>query len=133
MNRHRSSISIREPEASISIRKPEATSRGRALGFNKKSVKKNFDTLDAEYEKHQNPPNRIFNVDETGLSTVQRKHPLVVGMKGKKQIGALTAAERGTLVTIVACMEAGGDYVPPMLIFPRKNWSPRLIKGAPPG
>ena len=34
---------------------------------------------------------------------------------------------------IVACLRAGGDYVPPVLIFPRKNWSARLMKGAPPG
>ena len=54
-------------------------------------------------------------------------------MKEKKQTGALKAAERGKLVTIEACMGAGGDYVPPMLIFPRKNCSPTLIKGAPPG
>ena len=84
MNRHRSSFSIR---------KPEATTRGYTPGFNKESVKKNFDTLDTEYEKHQHPPNRIFNVDETGLSIVQSKHRQVAGMKGKKQIGAVTAAE----------------------------------------
>ena len=109
MNRHRSNFSIR---------KPEATSRGYTPGFNNESVKKNFDTLDTEYEKHQYPPNRIFNVVETRLSIVQSKHQQVVGMKGKKQIGAVTAAERGKLVTIVACMGAGGDYMPPMLIFP---------------
>ena len=67
------------------------------------------------------------------LSKVQSKHPWVVGMQGKKQIGALTAAKRGKLVTIVACLGAGGDYVPPVLIFPRKNWCARLMKGAPPG
>ena len=124
MNRHRSSISIR---------KPKATSCGRALGFNKESVKKDFDSLSAEYEKHQYPPYKIFKVDETGLSIVQNKHPQVVGMGGKKHIGAFTAAERRKLVTIVACMGAGGDYVPPMLTFSRKNWSLRLMKEAPPG
>lgn len=54
-------------------------------------------------------------------------------MKGKKQISALTAAERGKLVTIIACMSAGGDFVPPMMIFPRKNWTNLLMKGGPPG
>ena len=96
-------------------------------------MKKNFDQLDAKYEKHQYPPKRIFNVDETGLSVVQSKHLHIVGMKEKKQIGAFTAAERGKLVTIVMCIGAGGNYVPPMLIFPRKTWSPRFMKRAPPG
>ncbi|GBP96436.1 hypothetical protein EVAR_99097_1 [Eumeta japonica] len=83
-------------------------------------------------QKHY-PADRIFNVDETGLTIVQSKIPAVIGKKGKRQIGALTAAERGSLVTLVCCMSAGGSYIPPMLIFPRKNYSDQLMKGAPPG
>ncbi|XP_069671659.1 uncharacterized protein [Periplaneta americana] len=45
----------------------------------------------------------------------------------------MTSAERGSLITIVLCMSAGGTYVPAMFIFPRKNFSPLLMKGAPPG
>lgn len=30
-------------------------------------------------------------------------------------------------------MSAAGNFVPPMMIFPRTNWSERLMKGAPPG
>ncbi|KAJ4425741.1 hypothetical protein ANN_27937 [Periplaneta americana] len=117
MNRHKHQLSIR---------KPEGTSLARAIGFNKESV--------AEYVKHCYLPDRIFNVDETGLKIVQSKLPHVIGLKGKKkQIGALTAAERGSLVTIIACMSAGGNFVPPMMIFPRTNWIDRLMKGAPPG
>lgn len=62
---------------------------------------------------------------------VQSKLPHVVRRKGKKQIGALTAAERGSLVTTILCMSAAGVFVPPMLIFPRKNLTPRLMKGGP--
>lgn len=45
----------------------------------------------------------MFNVDENGLTIVLSKVPQVVGKKGKKQIGALTAAERGR-VTMYYCL-----------------------------
>jgi len=44
----------------LSIRKPEKTSFARKEGFNKASVKKFFDLLDAVFEEHNYPPDRIF-------------------------------------------------------------------------
>ncbi|KAJ8943806.1 hypothetical protein NQ318_020878, partial [Aromia moschata] len=75
----------------------------------------------------------VYNVDESGLSIVQSRCPEVVSLRGKRQVGAITSAERGSLITIVMCMNAAGDFVPPMIIFPRKNASDQLKKGAPPG
>jgi hypothetical protein len=34
----------------------------------------------------------IFNVDETGLTVVQKKQPKILALKGKGHIDALTAA-----------------------------------------
>jgi hypothetical protein len=88
------------------------------------------------YEKdlaaHDNPPSRIFDIDETGLTVVQKK-PEVLAIKGKRQIGALTATERGSLITIVVYMNASGIFVPHLIIFPRKNAKHLLTRGAPPG
>lgn len=89
--------------------------------------------LQAEYDKHPYTGDRVFNVDETGLTVVQSKIPHVVGLKGKRQVGAITSAERGSLVTVICCMSAGGTFVPPMMIFPRKNMTDTLMRGAPPG
>lgn len=75
----------------------------------------------------------IYNVDETGLSVVQSKIPCVIASKGKRQIGALTGAERGSLVTIIPCTSAVGNFVLPLVIFPWKNMNNQLMKGAPPG
>lgn len=89
--------------------------------------------MDQLYEENKFKPNRIFNVDETGLSVVQSKLPQVLSLKGKRQIGAITSAERGSLVTVVTCMSAGGDFIPPLFVFPRKNHNPNLMKNAPVG
>ncbi|GFU43988.1 uncharacterized protein LOC108743582 [Nephila pilipes] len=87
----------------LSIRKPLATSFARTRGFNKE-VDKFFDLVDVVFKKHNYYPNRIFNVDETGLSVAQIKVHRVVGLKGKRQTGSLTSAERGFLVTIISYM-----------------------------
>ena len=44
-------------------------------------------------------PEQIWNVDETGISTVQKPRN-VVAVKGLKQIGSVTSGERGSLVTM---------------------------------
>jgi hypothetical protein len=41
---------------------------------------------------HDYPPKLIFNVDETGLTVVQKIQPKILALKDKRQIGALTAA-----------------------------------------
>lgn len=75
----------------------------------------------------------MYNVDETGITTVQSKIARVITLKGKKQVGAVTAAERGALVTVVTCMNAAGGFVPPLFVFPRKNMKAELLDGAPAG
>ena len=103
------------------------------LGFSKEQVAIFFDLYEKELAAHDYPSSRIFNVDKTGLTVVQKKQPKILALKGKRQIGALTAAERGSLITIVVCMSASGIFVPPLIIFPRTNASHLLTIGAPPG
>jgi hypothetical protein len=76
----------------------------RAKGFSKAAVNGFIDVTEAEFEKHNYYPNRIFNVDENGLSFVYSKIPKIVALKGKRQVGII--AERGFLVTHIACMTA---------------------------
>ncbi|XP_072401561.1 uncharacterized protein [Diabrotica undecimpunctata] len=117
----------------ISVRKLTGTSIHRAKGFNKENVTHFFDILEAAFENHNYSAGRVFNVDETGLSIVQSKVQYVLALRGSKQVGALTSAETGSLVTAVLCMSAGGIFVPPYLIFPEKKNNVLLKKGAPPG
>lgn len=121
----------RYPE--LSFRRPTGTSFARAKGFNKESVNHFFDLYEKLMDNYKFPPEKIFNVDETGISVVPSQMLQVLSQKGKRQIGCLTSAERGSLITCVISMSAGGSFVPPMIIFPRKRSHPLLMKGAPPG
>lgn len=53
--------------------------------------------------------------------------------KGKKQVGSITSAERGELVTVVCAVNAAGNAIPPMFIFPRVRFKDIFMIGAPPG
>nr|CAH7767143.1 unnamed protein product [Callosobruchus chinensis] len=105
----------------LSMRTPQGMSAARVKSFTPEKVSGFFDLYEPEYNKIQNPSQRVFNVDETGITIVQHKHSKVISLKGKKQISTLTSAERGKLITIITCMNASGVYIPPVLIFPRKN------------
>ncbi|RVE40239.1 hypothetical protein evm_015111 [Chilo suppressalis] len=70
-------------------------------------------------------PDAIYNVDETGISTVQRNSK-ILAPKGLKQVDKCTSAERGSLTTVVNC--ASGNYVPPFFIFKTKRMNPLLMK-----
>lgn len=81
----------------LSLRMPEA----RIKGFNKENVIHVFDTLVKTVVDFNITPNSIFNVDETGCSTVQKHVQKVVTLKGKNQVGGATSGERGVNTTIV--------------------------------
>ncbi|KAK9754303.1 DDE superfamily endonuclease [Popillia japonica] len=93
---------IRRHKKRLTIHKPIGTSFSRCNGFNKDAIYYLcylFNMLTAAYDKHPYPSDKVFNVDETGLTVVQTKIPHVIKLKGKRQVGAITSAERGSLVT----------------------------------
>lgn len=116
----------------VALRIPEATSLARAAGFNRQRVSGFFKLLQNVVADEKLSPSRIYNMDETGFTAVQKPQK-VFAQKGKHQVGAITSLERGRNVTFVCCVSATGHYVPPMIIYPRKRLKPELTEGAPAG
>ena len=104
----------------LSIRTPEGTSLSRATSFNKTNIRCFYTKLDDVTGRHNFSSSEIWNFDETAITTVQKPRKLVAA-KGIKQIGSMTSAERGTLVTLCGAFNACGNSIPPMLIFSEKK------------
>ncbi|XP_043464091.1 uncharacterized protein LOC122499682 [Leptopilina heterotoma] len=117
----------------LSLRKPEPTSAARATGFNEKDVSIFYDLLEDILEKKKLTAKEIFNVDEFATSVVPKCVPKIVALKGKHQVASRKSAKRGQLVTAEVCFSAAGQYMPPMLIFPRKRDKEKYLEGKPEG
>jgi hypothetical protein len=117
----------------LSFRKPQGTSIARVKGFSPENVKLFFELYEPELLKIKSNPIRLYNVDETGITIVQHKAVKVLSVRGKKNVANLTSAERGHLITVVVCMNAAGSYVPPLIVWPRKNAKDELMDGTPAG
>jgi len=122
--------------SNLSVRQAEAVSIQRAQGFNKPKVDRFYAVLKtimfSNDGQQKVPASNIYNVDESGF-TICQKPGKIVASKGKHNVGMLTSAEKGKTVTTVCCASATGDYVPPLIIFPRAKLRPSLMDHAPPG
>jgi hypothetical protein len=82
--------------------------------------------------RHFYEPQDVYNVDKTGLATVQKPVRIIAG-KGEKQVDRMTSAERETLITMCCAVNAIGNSIPPFYIFPRVHFKPAMIAGGPVG
>lgn len=109
----------------IALRIPEATTIGRVKGFNRPKVERFYKPLSEHIT-------RIYNIDETGTWTSINKPPIVLLVKGKKQVVYISSTERGQTTTVVSCCNASGLFVPmphtPLGIRKRKIQQSKMLK-----
>lgn len=99
--------------------------------FNEYNVNSFFSNLENALARGFGPDS-IWNIDETGVTTVQRPTK-VLAERGAKQVGSVVSQERGTLVTVCCGVSAIGNHIPPFFVFPRVNVQQHWRLSAPAG
>jgi hypothetical protein len=64
----------------------------------------------------------ITPMKQAYIQTVQAPNKITAA-KGKKQVAFIASSERGTLATLRVAVNATGNCLPPLFVFPRKKLS----------
>ena len=113
---------------------PSNSSNGayrRAVGLNRFVINNYFDLLAEVLESNDltRRPHLVFNADETGLP-LQHRAGKRVAIRGQKHIHVINSGSKAR-VTVLACANAAGYAIPPMIIFQRKNLTTQLTTKVP--
>ena len=116
----------RHPE--ISLKTSSSLSAARAKASSKDATVEYFHTLQGTLHKSGliNEPGLIHNMDESGFP-LEPKPPKTVHRKGDKQPYQISKGPKSQ-VTVVACVNAAGLYIPPMVLWARKKMNPETFK-----
>ena len=90
-----------------------------------------FDTYEHAFKSLKFTADIVYNIDETGVSTVVQSHNIVVQI-GMKQVGQAVSVEREAVITVCMIIISFRSTVPPVLISPTARLRESLMFGAPP-
>jgi hypothetical protein len=118
----------------LSLRKPQGLAKNCAKGMNRGEVDQYFRLLRDVLVKNNliDKPSCIFNMDETGLQLNNDPQEVVAGT-GSRNVHTITEKERGESVTVIACFNAEGSFLPPYCIFKGVYEVAAHKKDLPPG
>ncbi|XP_033731184.1 LOW QUALITY PROTEIN: uncharacterized protein LOC117320803 [Pecten maximus] len=117
---------FRKRNPSITTRVPQSLGHERAAiteGMITNWYKKLYEFLSQEvpdYEDLVKDPRRIFNADESGFPLCV-KSDKVLAPVGSKHIYQVVVSDK-TQITVMACMNAVGNYMPPMILYPGERF-----------
>ena len=108
-------------QSHLSYRRGDPTANVRMNCLTKEVISDYFDLLKEVLTESQllNSPNRIYNVDETGIA-LDGHAPRIIAKKGQKKVRYRTSGNK-TQITVIACVSASGQCIPPFVIFDAKR------------
>lgn len=109
-------VKHRHPE--LTLRKPQKLTTVRAAMMNRPVVRGYFDDLGSLIARHNLGPHQIF-LDENNFR-LDHEPPYQLARKGAKRVPGRTSMSRESL-TVVACGNAAGEKIPPMVIVRGKS------------
>ena len=117
----------------LTLRHAEPLAYARAVANNHEVINRYFDLLEKTLRENNliDRPAQIFNCDETGMP-LMHKPPKVIAGVGQKHPYTITGSDRSQ-ITILACANAAGYCIPPMVVFDCKVLNPKLAAGEVPG
>ena len=104
----------------LSLHHADSTAHIRMDSINKESINQYFNLLEKTMVSHniQKSPNQIYNMDKMGMPLCPRT-PNIVIQNGQKKVCYKTSGKKEQ-ITIIACANAAGQAIPPMIIFEGK-------------
>ena len=117
----------------LSLRRGDNTSNTRMDAINSETISQYFKLLKETLEQNKlmNLPQQIYNVNETGVP-LDPKALSIVAATGSRKVRVRSTGKKGQ-VTVVACGNASGQVLPPMLIFDAKKlchgWTREEVPG----
>lgn len=123
---------LRHPD--LCVRKAEGVSVARAEGMSREKVLAYFQLLHEILEGNNlfELPGSIWNLDESGLQ-LNNKVGYVIAQKGSKDVSTITSGEKGETITVIACCNAEGTFLPPACVFKGKYKKDEFQDGMPNG
>ena len=113
----------------LSLRTADPLSKVRSDAVTQEKIDEYFKLLKSTLEKYDlvEKPQRIYNVDESGMP-LEHKQPKRVSQKGAKKVYGRSSGNKSQ-ITIVACASATGVALPPMVIFQGARLNHELTQG----
>jgi len=117
----------------LSLRRADSTAHIRMDSVNNQSIQQYYDLLEETMVTHniKKCPHQIYNMDETGMPLTPRT-PNIVTHSGQKKVRYRTSGKKEQ-ITVIACANAAGQAIPPMIIFEGKYLNHEWTIGEVPG
>ena len=117
----------------LTLRAPVPLSRARSIASCYDVIESYFNLLEETLVENDllDKPGQLYNMYESGMP-LDPKPPKVIHVRGVKNPLSNCSGTKAQ-ITIVGCVSAAGQVLPPMVVWDRKTLTPKLAEGEVPG